>query len=156
MKDKLERFVSENREQFDSETPKERVWKRIMRDLSRKQSSTGFWMWKAAAIIFFGLSAFLFLKDVMEEPAKVQSTELISDEFEEAEVYYTSLISMKEEEIENYSSEGDYDYNRPTITPRLNPRVNRSLSWEIQSSLEREHSHFDIRRFSWRWRLSVP
>lgn len=111
MKDKLEKFVSENRESFDTETPNDRVWKRIMRDLSRKPAnSTGFLIWKAAAIIFFGLSVFLLLKDVNFTSEEQVQTASITSEFEETEMYYTSLISIKEQELDNYAPKADFEY----------------------------------------------
>ena len=111
MKDRLEKFVSDNRESFDTETPNERVWKRIARDLSQRPvSSAGFWIWKAAAIIFFGLSSFLLLKDYVFTVDETPDFANIASEFEETEEYYKSLISIKEQELDTYSIDSDFDY----------------------------------------------
>lgn len=111
MKDRFEKFVSENRESFDLETPNDRVWKGVQREISGKRASTsGFWMWKAAAVFFFFLSAFLLLNDFLINSERAGKLTGNTDQFIETENYYTSLISLKEQELDNYADNVDFDY----------------------------------------------
>ena len=115
MKDRLEKFVSENRESFDSETPGDRVWKKIQNEIFVKRTGTSqIWMWKAAAIVFFCLSSFLLLKDFLIDSEPADNLTGVTDQFIETENYYTSLISLKEQELDNYSDNVDFNYMAQT------------------------------------------
>ncbi len=103
-RDKLEDFIHINREAFDSEEPKRKVWVRFSEKVTASgQKKIDFsWLWKAAAIIFFGLSGYLFLRenDVNSNFASTGSAEMV--EFQNAENYYNSLIHSKQLELGEY------------------------------------------------------
>lgn len=102
--DKLEEFIIVNREAFDSEEPKSKIWERISYKLTASvQKKMDFtWLWKAAAIFFFGLSGYLFLRDndLNSNLASYNSSEIV--EFQNAENYYNSLIHSKQLELSEY------------------------------------------------------
>lgn len=103
MKKKLEDFVRENRSAFDDKEPGEKVWKNVEASLPAKSyslwSSVG--VWRAAAVVFMCLSAYLLLnkKDTTQQPI-AQREEL--QEFHAVEEFYVQQIADKVELIDNY------------------------------------------------------
>ncbi|HEX8041533.1 MAG TPA: hypothetical protein VF490_20435, partial [Chryseosolibacter sp.] len=63
MKDQLENFVRRNREAFDDKEPSASLWNRIERSLdgSTRRWSNPLAYWRAAAIFFMALSAYLLI-----------------------------------------------------------------------------------------------
>ncbi|HEV8513647.1 MAG TPA: hypothetical protein VGQ59_10235 [Cyclobacteriaceae bacterium] len=105
MKDSLEKFVEQNREAFDDQMPPENAWKKIENSLP-KISKQIFWnsvsLWRAAAIIFFGLSAYLLISKNYSRPNKQEIAEIQG--FNDLETYYSSQISEKMEMVHRYQS----------------------------------------------------
>ena len=64
MKDSLQKFIQENREALDSQTPPENSWKQIESALP-KISQQIFWnsvsFWRVAAMVLLGLSVYLLI-----------------------------------------------------------------------------------------------
>ena len=103
-KDKLEGYIEANREAFDSEVPRSHLWDGIANTLLHKISTTRkktdfSWMWKAAAIIFFGLSGYLIIRDISPESGTANNVSIEYREFQNAENYYNSMIHMKQQEL---------------------------------------------------------
>src|SRR5215831_2249504 len=96
MKDSLEKFVQQNREAFDDQMPPDNAWNQIEKALP-KASRQIFWnsvsLWRAAAIIFFGLSAYLLISKNYSRPNKQEVAEIQG--FNDLETYYSSQISEK-------------------------------------------------------------
>jgi len=113
MKDRLEKFVSQNREKFDDEDPKERVWKRISRTLDEKSSSSYMnLIWKVAAVFFFGVTCFLLFQNVKNrtyDNLRERNMAEAKTEFTQVEEYYTSLINNKQLELDSFDDK-DTDY----------------------------------------------
>ena len=101
-KDKLEKYIESNRDQFDSEEPSQVVWKRISNNLSTTSDYT--WFWKVAAVLFFGLSSYLVF-DKIVEPDKLATIEY--NEFTNTETYYNNIIQVRREELEVYIDESN-------------------------------------------------
>lgn len=105
MKDSLEKFVQQNREAFDDQMPPENAWKKIENALP-KVSKQIFWnsvsLWRAAAIIFFGLSAYLLLSKNYSRPNKQEIAEIQG--FNDLESFYSSQISEKMDMVHRYQS----------------------------------------------------
>jgi len=105
MKDSLEKFVQKNREAFDDQMPPENVWGKIENALP-KTSKQIFWnsvyLWRAAAIIFFGLSAYLLISKNYSRPNKQEIAEIQG--FNDLETYYSSQISEKMDMVHRYQS----------------------------------------------------
>jgi hypothetical protein len=115
MKDKLEQFVEENRDSFDSFSPDqaEKVWGRI--EAERKGSQRGkiilrYFLRAASVLLIFGLS-YLFHdymdrnKDARIAEEKMNDIYQQLPELKEAESYYSSLVSNKLEEMKPFLAE---------------------------------------------------
>jgi hypothetical protein len=103
MKDNLEEFIRANRASFDTREPSEKGWDRIDTELKLK-SHVSNWnsvvLWRAAAVIFFGLSLYLLI------PRQYFGSEsnIALKEFKEVEAYYSNEIYQKVKLIEEISS----------------------------------------------------
>ncbi len=105
--DKLEQYIQANRDAFDSEVPGSHLWEGIAKILSHKIATTRrktdfSWMWKAAAIIFFGLSGYLFIRDINPGTGMANNGSVEYREFQNAENYYNSMIYLKQQELQEY------------------------------------------------------
>ncbi|HZY79797.1 MAG TPA: hypothetical protein VFE50_09755 [Cyclobacteriaceae bacterium] len=96
MSDKLRDFIKNNRDAFDSKEPSDRVWAGIEKDVFGKKSIS-LWnsvnIWRAAAIIFFGLSAYLFVSNKPYQQKRELSK--IQTEFKDLESFYGGQIAEK-------------------------------------------------------------
>ncbi len=107
MKDKLEKFVIDNREAFDDKEAGRGVWNRISKELhGNSRTFDSSWLWKAAAIFFFGTSAFLLGQQSINQSSADRVSSQAKEEFTAVETYYISEINNKKEEISDY-----YDKN---------------------------------------------
>lgn len=98
MKNNLEEFVRTNRSAFDDKEPSEKVWTRI-RNTVFSQRSLGVVYWRAAAIFFMALSAFLLYPRVTE----TREDQLAMKEFKDVETFYVREIADKVELIETHN-----------------------------------------------------
>lgn len=101
MKDQLDDFIRKNRSGFDDKEPPERVWRNI--ETSMRFSAGRLWdsvvLWRAAAVIFMVLSAYLLIpKHVL----KTQSSDVAATEFNDVEAFYFQQISEKVELIDGF------------------------------------------------------
>jgi hypothetical protein len=104
-KDSLGKFIAENREAFDAQNPPENTWNKIEGALP-KSSKQVFWsavsLWRAAAVLFFGLSAYLMIAKHYSRPNKQEIAEIQG--FNDLEIYYSSQISEKMDMVHRYQS----------------------------------------------------
>ena len=105
--DKLEKFIKENRNDFDNKIPPDDTWEGISGGLETKPVSfpkINQWLWKAASLILLmaviGLLVERNMHRELKSPAN-QANERLS-ELNKVEAYYTSLISQKRQEIQKY------------------------------------------------------
>ncbi|HEY3403718.1 MAG TPA: hypothetical protein VGK59_10050 [Ohtaekwangia sp.] len=100
-KDKLEDFIHQNRESFDDQQPSDRVWKNI--EGSVNFSKSGIWnsvtLWRAAAVIFMALSAYLLIP---KGSSSVPTEDIALKEFNDVESFYVEQISAKVELIDEF------------------------------------------------------
>jgi hypothetical protein len=106
MSDELEDFVRKNRGGFDNQEPAPKVWKRIESALFPEQRVT-LWnsltLWRAAAVVFMGVSIYLFAS----QNIRSDSQNIALNDFEDVEDFYVAQISQKTEMIhELYEAEG--------------------------------------------------
>lgn len=108
MKDSLKKFVDENRSAFDHREPSENLWDRINSNLPGKQISlwNNTMIWRVAAMLFLGLSIYLFsiqnvVKTSSRESAKLQG------EFSDLESFYSEQIQEKVELISHIQNFND-------------------------------------------------
>lgn len=105
--DRLEKYIISHRSEFDSVDPPEGVWDEISGSLKEssgrlKRLSTFDWMWRVAAVLFFGLSLYLLFDKVTQSDAPDYATTLTEQtyqEFVKAEDYYTGIIKIKKQEL---------------------------------------------------------
>lgn len=106
MKDRLEEFIKENREGFDSENPRSDLWNNIESELEKNETHFGNgWLWKVAALVFLASTIALLFKGnigVEDLPTTQLSSNGYNSELVEVESYYTQLISEKKQEIQSY------------------------------------------------------
>jgi hypothetical protein len=106
-RDRLEQFITENRDQFDLYDPGERVWNGIERRVQKKHRHPD-WkaiIWRAAAILVIFAASFLLQEYLHRnelltgrKDKKIRDVEI--PELQEAEIYYTNMVDEKIEEIE--------------------------------------------------------
>ncbi|TRX62066.1 hypothetical protein FNH22_01740 [Fulvivirga sp. M361] len=109
MKDELEKFITVNRQKFDTEEPSEGVWNGIIRQVSRKKNFQ--WLWKAAAITFFLISVFLLFKNDWDKKTNLLAQkEKISSDFNDIESFYFEMISQKKNLIDSFEENIEIDY----------------------------------------------
>ena len=94
MKDKLERFIDQNRTSFDDKEPAEKVWSNVEQSLpsSRKNLWNSLTVWRSAAVIFMALSAYLFIPRISGGGEK---NEQVLREFNDVEEFYIQQIADK-------------------------------------------------------------
>lgn len=104
MSDSLKDFVNANREQFDHQHPREGAWNKIEAALGK--SKIGWWnsvgIWRAAAIVLFGVSAYL-LGTRQSKPLPGASQ--LSSEFRDLDAFYNSQIIEKAELVSQFQRE---------------------------------------------------
>ncbi len=107
MKDRLEEFVSKNREALDDKTPGPDVWTAIEMTLFGKK--TTWWnsvvLWRAAAVIFLASTLYL---TIPAWQAREQGT-LALREFNDVEEFYFDQISHKVDLIEDFEGSDGVD-----------------------------------------------
>lgn len=106
--DKLEEFILENREQFDTAEPSPEIWKRVRR---RPAPVLGIgWRglaWRAAAAVLIFFSSYIFFRLTDRDPAppsgesigmiREEQSPLVQD-LKEAEIYYSAQIEFSRAE----------------------------------------------------------
>lgn len=107
--DKLERFISDHRAEFDSELPDPVLWQKLEADLPvRQKHMLPRMLWRAAAILLVfaaGWSIHALLNPEQELPVTADAEQQVSlqiMELAEAESYYTSMIQSRRQEVEAY------------------------------------------------------
>ena len=108
MKDRLEQFISDNRDQFDLHEPDEKLWAGIESNIRKKRTVRIGWQgiaWRAAAVILIFGASFL-IQEYLHQRRDIitarEANQMIRNipELQEAEVYYTSLLNEKITQIE--------------------------------------------------------
>ena len=96
MGDQLEKFIHENRAAFDDATPSENTWAEINNRMEKRKFSWTI-VWKVAALLFLASTLYLMI----DRPSSTEHEgPVLSEEFLQAEDYYTQLISEKREIIQ--------------------------------------------------------
>ena len=98
MKDQLEDFIRQNRRKFDDKEPPPATWTNIEHALGFRRE---YWRqpvtwWRAAAIFFMALSAYLLLSPQQMKAENAQAMQ----EFSDVEAFYAQQISNKVQMID--------------------------------------------------------
>ncbi|MGE4017696.1 MAG: hypothetical protein AB7E82_15250 [Cyclobacteriaceae bacterium] len=104
MSKSLKNFVEKHRDAFDDKEPPKAVWKKIENALPQRKhmslwASVG--MWRAAAVLFMGLSVYLLLSSPEGESNKMASREM-QGEFKAVESFYSAEIEKKVKLINDF------------------------------------------------------
>ncbi len=128
MKDRLEKFIDENRDSFDSISPAEadRIWGKIERNGIRKTKGSVYLKYfsrAAAILVIFGLSyVFHDYMDIGRESRiadeKMNNIYEQIPELKEAETYYSNLVSNTMREIKPFL----------TSNPQISKDINQDLT----------------------------
>lgn len=120
MKDRLEDFIRQNRQDFDVHEPDPSLWLRINPgNAVQKKDKRLNWLRyaAAAAVLFAGLSMGIYYIAGMSNSTQKLYGDMYT-EIAEAETFYTSLVKQKYNELKPYISsspevkeELDYDLN---------------------------------------------
>jgi hypothetical protein len=97
MKDNLKDFINEHRSEFDNREPSERVWANIATSFNKgarksRMMLTSLSVWRAAAILFFGISVYMFTTNRYGQKKEVSRLQV---EFRDLESFYGSQIAEK-------------------------------------------------------------
>ena len=115
MKDSLKNFIDQHRQEFDSREPSEKVWDKLESQLPKSKNSwfQSVTIWRAAAILFMGLSGYLFLSNqgLLNRSEKLERSETakLQGEFSDLESFYTDQIAQKVELINQIDDFDEHD-----------------------------------------------
>jgi hypothetical protein len=102
MKERIEEFIRRNRDAFDDQVPADTVWNGIEEKLPGPRPSL--WnrlsVWRAAAVLFMGLSLYFALRPGETVKADQQAMR----EFADVEKYYTDQIARTVQLIDTYGN----------------------------------------------------
>ena len=100
MKDKIEKYIIDNREQLDGRMPPESAWQHIEAGLRTTKKSSYLRYWQAAAVIFFVVSIGLFVKNY--QPSDRLAVSETALEFKTTEEYYLDVIENQQGLLTSY------------------------------------------------------
>ncbi len=100
MEDPLKNFIESHRQEFDDKQPAGSVWSKIQSRLTEsvKGNSITMQVWRAAAVLFFGLSVYLMIARNDGQPIGRDRANL-QKEFTALENFYSEQIADKIELI---------------------------------------------------------
>jgi hypothetical protein len=162
----LEQFIRDNRDQFDSDEPSERIWRKLEQDLTdeqqnKQQKSKGRktivltilrWSAAAAILILAGIGIFSLLNNrsseggiVKVQPAAIDTPRINDQLLKEINPGYarevsqfTRLIEMKQNELKEIEKENPYLYKKfVTGIDKLDSSYN-ALKRELPENPNRE------------------
>ncbi len=104
MRDKIEQFINEHRQEFDSYEPGEHVWEGLNKKLKRRNNSgrRKYVTMAACVLIIAGATAW-FLKSTPKTDAHAVATMALAPELEQAEKYYAVQVKEATTELNKYS-----------------------------------------------------
>jgi hypothetical protein len=109
----LRDFIKDNRAAFDDKDPSDKVWKEIEATLPQAKQR-GLWnsvvLWRAAALLFMGLSVYFFVSRPLGDGVKQSANSLtLQKDFKNLESFYSSEIESKVALINDYENADDLD-----------------------------------------------
>lgn len=122
MSNKLEQFIRENREEFDSEEPRPQLWKKLQAEMGPRKKNDNvrhlsFLRWTAVAAIFvMMLGMFYFMnrqnkQDTIVEnkigipPGDARLLDQVNPSYAKEVYHFTQLIELKQNELKQIEKE---------------------------------------------------
>lgn len=108
MKDGLKNFIDKNRSAFDDQEPSEKIWSAIesaLPGMRQKSIWNSVSLWRAAAVLFLGLSVYFFMTRTIQR----KEGALSQIEFTDLEMFYSSQIAEKVALINDIDATGESD-----------------------------------------------
>jgi len=108
MEDRFEKFIRENREEFDFREPDPRLWKKIESGIRPRRIINWKTIVSRAAVVLIIFAASYMVHELIDNdgsmmagkrPQEKAAGEIVIPELQEAELYYSGLISEKLEEV---------------------------------------------------------
>ncbi len=140
MKDKLEKYIGENKDKLDTGIPSDAVWESIEKELEEEVPKKIFNLtnlWKVAAVFFFGLSIHLLSQmNQTTDVTSIQVAQTMDEEFLETETFYVSQISTKRTQLLQNSREN------PELVKDFTNDINKldSIYQTLKGELESENT----------------
>jgi hypothetical protein len=107
MSDNIEKFIKNNRPEFDDRQPTEKVWKAVNKSLERNDKRGGrmvsIWRFTriaAASVVLIGAGVLIGLN--YNKNPKPDAFHQLYPEFAETELFYKKQVKIKEAELANY------------------------------------------------------
>lgn len=144
MKDKLEKFIKENREEFDFHDPDSKIWGKIKSNIRSGRSIN--WrliITRAAAVILIFIISYMvnrFIDEGFPRITLAKDKEAEIPELKEAENYYSGLLNEKLNEIKPILAAC------PTLEEELYYDLNQldSLYSELKNDLKDNIANQDV------------
>lgn len=141
MDDRFEKFITENRENFDFREPDPGIWNKIETDLSLKRRFDWRLVLKRAAIVVVIFAASYAVNEMIHQMKNndlsvkqktKDKTENAAPGLNEAEAYYTQLVNQKLDELKPIMA------NCPSLVEELNYDMSEldSVYYELKSDLK--------------------
>ena len=107
--DRLEKYIHENRQAFDTEVPNLKVWANIDRQLDQRPKPKVVWMRRLraiAAVAILAITACVIGFKIGTSTVETRSLADISPEHEEMERYFNQQIENKMATLASYKQDG--------------------------------------------------
>ncbi len=151
MNDRLEKFITENRNDFDSLESPAGMWEKINESVQQKKKTavkSYKWkqvLWRAAAVLVIFCISFLISEMIHRNDTIIVETEQAHEyeqppELIEAEAYYTSRVNKRLLEIDKYLT------GNPELKLQVNYDINEldSIYQELKNDLQENYNNQEV------------
>ena len=145
MNKKLERFIAENREEFDTEMPGNRVWEQVEKNIGLQKSISIsrkplFYRGVAAAVLLMLMAGIYFVMNKPMNPQPVMAGPVQQTDVQGSIMVneFAKLIVMKQEELKQISAEQPELYHTFTKDIRQLDSTYNTLKTQINVTPNRE------------------
>jgi len=151
MSRKLEKFIGDNRNEFDDQLPSGKVWENIAAGFAepkkKKTMLTPLYKWSIAAAILItaGITAFILVNQTKKGPVEIVQTpgidtnsNAIAPEYSSEVNEFARLVLLKQEELKALAPEQPALYQKFTSDITQLDSSYKSLKSQLDSTLNRE------------------
>lgn len=135
----IEEIIKQNRAEFDTEIPSEKVWAGISDKLQRKQKKFSWKPYMAAASVMLFITCTWLIANHKLDTTNPSIANDVSAEVSEAQVQFSSLIEIKRNELNQYKKAnpelvsdfekqlGELQRNYAELVPQLKDEKKRDV-----------------------------